>query len=272
MPTKRTDSDAAVQAAAERLLQAQSSRTPCAPVRDLIRPTDARAAYAVQETVAARRRREGAIVVGRKVGLTNRVVQHQLGVDQPDFGLLLDHMQRVEDDVIPLDTLLQPRIEAEVAFVLAEDLDGADLGMDVVRSAVADCLPALEIVDSRIANWDISFADTVADNGSSAMFVLGATRASLDTVEPREVDMTLRLGGEVVSTGNGSACLGDPLEALRWLALTLRDMGQPLRTGEVVLSGALGPMVPVVPGGQYVAEITGLGTVRATFASTEEPT
>ena len=149
--------------------------------------------------------------------------------------------------------LLQPRIEAEVAFVLSADLDEGRLDVDAVRAAVAHAVAALEIVDSRIAGWDISFGDTVADNASSGLFVLGATTHSLGDVEPVEVQMVMTENGEEVSTGNGAACLGDPLEALAWLARTARGYGNPLRAGQVVLSGALGPMVPVKPRGHVHA-------------------
>jgi 2-keto-4-pentenoate hydratase len=135
---------------------------------------------------------------------------------------------------------------------------------------VARVVPALEIVDSRIAGWDITFADTVADNGSSALYVLGAETKALGDIEPVDVEMTMTRGGEVVSTGNGAACLGDPLNALAWLARTARDFGQPLLAGQVVLSGALGPVVAVNPGDSFAAEFSGLGSVSVTFNETSE--
>ena len=164
----------------------------------------------------------------------------------------------------PFAGLLQPRIEAEVAFHLAADLDG-EITPATVRAAVGTLAPALEIVDSRIAGWDISIADTVADNASSGLFVVGADRHRLDEVEPVAVQMELSVAGEVVSKGSGAACLGDPLAALAWLATAKRDRGDPLRAGQVVLSGALGPMIPVVPGMRVSATLTGLGPVTADF-------
>lgn len=237
---------------------------PCAAVRDLI-GADPTAAYAVQRTTIERRVAAGARVVGRKVGLTSPVVQAQLGVDQPDFGVLLDDMRRGDGAEIEADGLLQPRIEAEVAFVLGADLAAGDLDDVQVRAAVAQMLPALEIVDSRIADWDITFADTVADNGSSGLFVLGRVATGLDAVEPAEVEMTLTCDGSVVSTGSGAACLGDPLRALAWLARTARNHGDPLRAGEIVLSGALGAMVPVAAGDTFEATVSGLGAVSVRF-------
>lgn len=260
----QTSVSTAVTAACARLSEAQASGTPCAPVRDLI-GADASAAYAVQHATIARRLAAGARVAGRKVGLTSPAVQAQLGVDQPDFGILLDDMGLADGGTVPVAGLLQPRIEAEVAFVLGADLADGDLSDEQVRAAVAEVLLALEIVDSRIAGWDITFADTVADNGSSALYVLGSTSRTLDDVEPVEVEMSMTRNGEVVSTGNGAACLGDPLRALAWLARTARELGDPLLAGQVVLSGALGPMVAVSAGDRYVAEVTGLGSVSISF-------
>ena len=257
----------AIRQAAERLDRAQQTLTPCAPVRDLIN-ADAATAYAVQRAGIARRVEAGATVVGRKVGLTSLAVQAQLGVEQPDFGVLLDDMGHPDGATIPIHGLLQPRVEAEVAFVLGADLAEGDLDDAQVRAAVARVLPALEIVDSRIAGWDITFADTVADNGSSALYVLGSQARTVDEVEPLEVEMTMSRNGEVVSSGTGAACLGDPLHALAWLARTSRDLGEPLRAGEVVLSGALGPMVDVAAGDTFEAQISGLGSVSVTFDTT----
>ncbi|MFC4040358.1 2-keto-4-pentenoate hydratase [Dactylosporangium siamense] len=252
--------------AAQRLLDATRTATPCAPVRDLIGAQDIAAAYAVQRELTLDRRRRGARVVGRKIGLTSAAVQRQLGVDQPDFGVLFDDMDVSALDPVPVGGLLQPRIEAEVAFVLRADLTG-DLSAAVVRAAVDVMVPALEIVDSRVAGWDISIADTIADNASSALFVLGDDRVGLDALEPVDIQMELSVDGAVVSKGTGSACLGDPLAALAWLAGAARDLGDPLLAGQVVLSGALGPMVPVLPGMRVAATFTGLGTVATRFGT-----
>jgi 2-keto-4-pentenoate hydratase len=254
-----------VETAARRLQQAIHAGVPCTPIRDLIGADDIAAAYSVQSVIVGDRISAGALVVGRKVGLTSPAVQAQLGVDQPDFGVLLDDMGHPDGAVVSMDGLLQPRIEAEVAFVLGADLDQDPLTDDQVRASVTAVLPALEIVDSRIAGWDITFADTVADNGSSALYVLGDRGRTLADVEPVEVEMSMTRNGEVVSTGNGRACLGDPLAALAWLARTACDVGDPLRAGQVVLSGALGPMVTVAPGDTFQAQISGLGTVSVTF-------
>lgn len=255
----------AISAAAARLAEAASTVTPCAPVRDLIGPQDLAAAYAVQSLNIQRRIEAGATVIGRKIGLTAPAVQAQLGVDQPDFGVLLDDMG-LTGSVVPIERLLQPKVEAEIAFRLGADLDG-DLTPETVRAAVAATYAALEIVDSRIAEWDISYADTVADNASSGVFVLGDR---LIDVAPGQVDMVMTVNGDVVSTGAGSACLGDPLNALLWLARTAQEYGDPLRAGQIVLSGALGPMSAVTAGDRVVATLSvegrEVGRVDVTFS------
>lgn len=261
-----------VSEAAQRLAEATRTGVPCAPVRDLIGSTDITAAYAVQDHGIQARIAEGAIVVGRKIGLTSKAVQQQIGVDQPDLGYLFEDMGYAESDVIPMSRLLQPKAEAEVAFVLKEDLAEGDLDAEQIRGAVDYITAAIEIVDSRIADWDITFGDTVADNGSSALYVLGSERHTLDEVEPVEVEMTMTRNGEQVSQGNGAACLDDPLNAVSWLAHKAREFGDPLRAGQVILSGALGPMVAVQPGDSVTATISGLGTVTAQFSSTHDDT
>jgi 2-keto-4-pentenoate hydratase len=258
--------EAAVDAAVARLQDAAAARMPCAPIRDLAGRNDFGFAYEVQRRMAAARCAAGARVVGHKIGLTAAAVQAQIGVDRPDFGLLFDDMD-VSGGPVDVTRLLQPKIEAEVAFVLAEDLIDPTVTVTGVRRAVAAALPALEIVDSRIAGWDIAFVDTVADNASSGLFVLGEARVPLTGFEPRTARMTMLRNGEVVSEGNGAASLGDPLNALVWLARTAIEMGNPLRAGHLVLSGALGPMVDVRPGDRFRTEITGLGEAEAVFSA-----
>lgn len=256
--------------AVARLTAAQNDRTPCAPVRDLLPEGDLSAAYAVQSSIIGARTTAGASLVGRKIGLTNPKVQAQLGVDQPDFGVLLDDMQVTADEPVDITRLLQPKIEAEVAFVLASDLDQPLVTEDDVTAATGYILAALEIVDSRIADWDITIVDTIADNGSSGLFVLGPERVDIGGLDLPGVQMTLRSGGDTVSSGSGADCLGNPLSAVAWLANTARDYGAPLRAGEVILSGALGPMTPVQPGSSFTADITGLGTVTASFTAAKD--
>ena len=255
----------AVAAAADRLLEAARTGVPCAPVRDLIGTDDVDAAYAVQERLTAARVARGARVVGRKIGLTSPAVQAQLGVDQPDFGVLFEDMRYGGGDVLPADAVLQPRAEAEIAFVLDDDLASGPLDAGQVRAATSYVVAAVEVCGSRVDGWDISFGDTVADNASSGAFVLGPQRVPLGDRDLRAVEMRMSIDGVEVSTGAGSACLGDPVEAVVWLARRARDLGSPLRRGQVVLSGALGPMRPIAPGSSVRADLTGLGSVTFTY-------
>ena len=258
----------AIAAAVDRLAEAQATRVPCAAVRDLIGTDDLPAAYAVQQGLVQARLAGGVSVVGRKIGATSKAVQDQLGVDQPDFGYLLSDMDVSDDAPISMRTLVQPRVEAEVAFRLGKDINPAsedEITLDLVRDAVEVVLPALEIVDSRIENWDIKFTDTVADNASSGLFVIGTDAKPLSEVSPVDVEMSLAINGEVRSSGNGAACLGDPLEALRWLAVQAYRFGDPLRAGHLILSGALGPFVPFAAGDDVVASISGFAPLSVKF-------
>ena len=263
--TTTASSGTAVAEAAARLRSAADAGRPCAPVRDLIAPTDLPAAYRVQQYFNESRLAGGARVVGRKIGLTSAAVQEQLGVDQPDFGVLFDDMAYASGDIVPMARLLQPRAEAEVAFVLAADLADGPLDLAQVRAAVDYAVAAIEICDSRIANWDIRFADTVADNASSGLYVLGDRHVSMDRFDPVAAAMSMRINGIEVSTGTGADCLGDPLAAVAWLARAAREFGEPLRAGQLILSGALGPMRPIGPGDEVAVQITGLGEVTARF-------
>lgn len=260
-----TVSDTAIADAADRLTAAAANGTPCAPVRDLIGATDLAAAYAVQQRFNDAKQAAGAVVVGRKIGLTSVAVQQQLGVDQPDLGVLFDNMAYDNGADIPMSRLIQPKVEGEVAFMLSADLVDGPLDTAQVRAAIEYSVAALEICDSRIENWDIRFGDTVADNASSGVYVLGTERRTLDELEPVDVTMSMDIDGTEVSTGNGAACLGDPIEAVVWLARTARELGQPLKAGQVILSGALGPMAAVSSGSTVSVTVSGLGTVTARF-------
>ncbi len=249
---------------ADRLSAAYASGA-VAPLRDGLDPTDADGAYAIQALNTGRWVAEGRRIVGRKVGLTAKAVQAQLGVDQPDFGVLFDDMAITDGGDLKASTVLQPKAEAEVAMVLSADLAGPDITREQVEAAVESVVAAIEIVDSRIADWKISFADTVADNGSSAFFVLGAERKPLAGLDLWTCGMALEVNGAVVSLGAGAACLGHPLNAATWLAQTLAARGTPLRKGDIILTGALGPMVALTPGDHVRASIGGLGTVSFTY-------
>ncbi|MBM4792683.1 2-keto-4-pentenoate hydratase [Streptomyces sioyaensis] len=261
------DSAGAVAEAAAVLAEAARTGVPCRPVRDLLPEADSEAAYAVQRLNVERGIAAGRRLAGRKIGLTSPAVQRQLGVDQPDFGALFADMAVPEGQPIAPGRLLQPKIEAEVALVLGADLPHRDPTVADLLRATAFALPALEVVDSRIADWDISIVDTVADNASCGLFVLGGTPVPLDRVELRDVRMTLTRNGETVSRGTGADCLGSPLTAALWLAATLAGLGEPLRAGDIVLTGALGPMAVAAEGDEFTAHIEGLGTVTTAFAA-----
>jgi 2-keto-4-pentenoate hydratase len=257
----------AVAAAADRLARAAQTRIGCAPVRDLI--TDVDAAYAVQQLSVSRQLALGRRVAGRKIGLTSVAVQRQLGVDRPDFGALYADDIHGDADPVDLGRFLLPRVEVEVAFVLGADLDLPHPSVLDVMRAVEFVLPAIEIVDSRIAGWNITLVDTVADNASGAATVLGAP-VIWPSTDPFALDLRtcgalIEHRGEVVSVGAGAACLGNPLNAVTWLARELGRRGEALRAGDLVLSGALGPVVPVSAPGVYEARLEGLGSVRAVF-------
>jgi 2-keto-4-pentenoate hydratase len=251
--------------ALERLAGARATGRPCAPVRTLLPDGDIGAAYAVQAAWVARRVAAGDRVVGRKIGLTSPAVQAQLGVGQPDFGTLLSTMACSPGEPVDTARLLQPKIEAEVAFMLDSDLDGPDIGPEEVLAATGAVAAALEIVDSRVEGRDISIVDTVADNASSGLFTVGPEDRPPGGLDLAACPMRLRRGEEEVSIGSGAACLGHPAIAVAWLASAVRSYGQPLRAGEIVLSGALGPMVPVRAGDRFTAEIGGVGRVTAWF-------
>jgi 2-keto-4-pentenoate hydratase len=255
-----------VETAAVRLREAAASRRPCAPVRDLIGAQDVALAYQVQEAGTRARLAAGARLVGRKIGLTAVAVQNQFGVHQPDYGMLFADMALADGESVPAGRLLQPRAEAEVAFVLGRDLDREGLTCADVIRAVDYAVCAIEIVDSRIAGWDIRIADTIADNASAGLHVLGGWPRRLGDIELTLCGMVARRNGEIASVGVGAACLGNPLNAAQWLAQAMVSAGRPLRAGDVVLSGALGPMAAVSPGDRFDIEIQGLGRASVSFS------
>lgn len=252
---------------AKRLREAYNGEA-VAPLRDGLEPTDVVGAYAVQEINTHYWESQGRRIVGRKAGLTAKAVQVQLGVDQPDFGVLFDDMRVTDGTTLASAKCIQPKAEAEIAFVLAADLPSPDTTPEQVAAAIASVHAAIEIVDSRIANWKITFADTVADNGSSAFFVLAEEGLPLADLDLESALMEMTFNGEVVSTGIGSAVLGNPLNAVAWLAQTLAQRGEPLKAGDIVLSGALGPMAALQSGSKVCAKIAGIGECSFTYGDT----
>jgi 2-keto-4-pentenoate hydratase len=252
------------EAAARRLVDAAAQHQPCAPVRELLPDATIDDAYRVAQRVVELSRPD-VRRIGRKIGLTSAAVQAQMGVDTPDFGVLLADMAYGDAEPIPAGVLLQPRVEAEVAFVLGRDLPERPVTTVDVLRATEYVVAAIEVVDSRIRDWDISIIDTVADNASSGLFVLGGAPRRLSDVDLRAVEMQLTSEGETVSAGNGAACLGHPVNAVVWLANAVASRGAPLQAGEVILSGSLGPLAVAEPGKEYEAVFAGLGSVRAQF-------
>ncbi len=251
---------------ARRLRDAYSGAV-VAPLRDGLEPTDVAGAYAVQTINTHYWEAQGRRIVGRKAGLTAKAVQQQLGVDQPDFGVLFDDMRVADGGRLDPARAIQPKAEAEIAFILGADLPDADTTAEQVAAAVASVHAAIEIVDSRIADWKISFADTVADNGSSAFFVLADDGLPLAGLDLEGAAMEMAVNGAVASTGVGAAALGNPLNAAAWLARTLAARGEPLKAGDILLAGALGPMVALSAGDHVEARIAGIGACSFTYGN-----
>ncbi len=259
--------DAAVRAAAEAIRGAYETGTPCPPVREGLPEGDLDAAYAVQNLNTDLWLGEGRRLVGRKIGLTAKAVQTQLGVDQPDYGMLFADMALADGTEIAAGRVLQPKVEAEVALVLERDLDHRDLTLVDLINATAYALPAIEVVGSRIAEWNITIIDTIADNASSGLFVLGTRPVALGDLDLRACGMVMERRGDQISIGAGAACLGNPLNAALWLAEVMVARQRPLKAGDIIMTGALGPMAAVAPGDVVEARISGLGSVRAVFAA-----
>jgi 2-keto-4-pentenoate hydratase len=255
-----------IRTAAQRIRNAAKSGRPCKPVRDLLRKGDLEGAYAIQQINTDHWIGQGRRPVGRKIGLTAKSVQKQLGVDQPDYGILYADMEVVDGDEIDPSRLMQPKVEGEIALVLDNDLVDEQLTLVDLMDSVAYALPAIEIVGSRIAKWDITILDTIADNASSGLYVLGTRPVGLHDLDLRLCGMVMENKGDQVSVGAGVACLGNPLNAALWLARKMVQVGMPLMAGDTIMTGALGPMAPVAPGDVVEVRISGLGSVHAVFA------
>ncbi len=247
-------------AAAEVLYNASKYKTACDPIRSIIGDSDVDKAYKVQWENVQKRMADGEVIVGKKIGLTSFAVQKQLGVDQPDYGVLYASTQVDNNGKLNYADLMQPKAEAEIAFVMSTDLVG-DITMDSLVEAIDYAVVSIEIVGSRVADWNIRITDTIADNASASHFVLGDTQVQLDDLDLVNCTMHMTRNGETCSEGTGKACMDNPLNAALWLAQVMAQQGQPLRKGEILLSGALGPMVAIEQGDQFTATIEGLGSV-----------
>lgn len=254
----------ALKGLADRLWSARIENTPCPPVTELLPGISLEQAYGISRLCFDRRLAGGERAVGRKIGLTSRAVQAQLGVHEPDFGFLTDRMQIADGAVVPAGSLIQARAEGEVVWALARDLEG-DVTAAQVIEATDYVVACIEIVDSRVQDWKIKIQDTVADNASSALFVLGRERHRPAEIDLRMAGMKLTRNGEVESTGVGVACLDHPANAVAWLARKMTELDTPLKAGDLILSGAFGPVVPFKPGDAIEVEISGLGKVSCSY-------
>src|ERR1700736_4717390 len=234
------------------LAQAERSRQPIAPLTAGHPEIDVVDAYEIQLINIRQRVAEGARVVGHKVGLSSKAMQQMMGVDEPDYAHLLDEMQAFEDTPVKAGSYLYPRVEVEVGFVLAEDLPGAECTEDDVLAATAAFAPSIELIDTRITDWKIKLCDTIADNASSAGFVLGAERVAPKKVDIKSIDAVLTRNGEVVANGRSDAVLGDPVTAVAWLARKVEGFGVQLRKGDIVLPGSCTRAIDVRPGDHFV--------------------
>ncbi|MFI0349474.1 2-keto-4-pentenoate hydratase [Actinomadura sp. 9N407] len=255
----------AVEKAAAGLLGAYASRVPVRPLTEEVPDLSLADAYAIQRAQVERWVADGAVIKGHKVGLTSAAMQRQLGVDQPDYGHLLDTMFHTDGAPIDIRRFVQPRIEPEIAFVLGRPLAGPGVTAADAVAAVDFVLPALEIIDSRIADWKITLPDTVADNASSGGVVLGTTPVRPDGLDLSLTGCLLHRNGDLVDTGAGGAVLGSPLNALVWLANVLGPMGVALEAGHVVLPGSITAAVPIATGDTFTATFAGIGNVTARF-------
>lgn len=259
------DLQANERSAAEAIFKARSELVPIAPIRETFGIEDVQAAYRIQDANTRRWLAAHRPLVGRKIGLTSKAVQAQLGVAEPDYGMLWGDLALQDGDCVPLSKFMQPKIEAEIAFVINNDISDPAVSLADLMRAIGYCVPAVEIVDSAIENWNIRLVDTIADNASSGGFALGTSPRSIMGADLRLCGMLMSRGGEVVSSGLGAACLGHPLKAALWLARKIASVGRPLRTGDIILSGALGPMVNVTSGERVTVEIHGFDPLELGF-------
>ena len=259
--------ETAIKQLGDELFEALQSSTSLAPLTERYPDITIEQAYQISLQFLQRREDAGQKLIGKKIGVTSKAVQDMLNVHQPDFGFLTDAMQVADGSAVSKaeHNLVQPRAEGEIAFILKADLNGPGITASDVLAATEYVVPCFEIVDSRIRDWKIAIEDTVADNASCGVFALGSARIDPRTVDLAKVELTMTKNGEPAGSGLGSAVQGHPCEAVAWLANTLGKLGIPFRKGEIILSGALAPLVPVTAGDRIEMNITGLGSASLTF-------
>lgn len=250
---------------ADSLFDARATRSPIPPITDTHPGLSVEDAYQIQELNTVRRLAAGEKIVGRKIGLTSPAVQAQLGVSEPDFGMIWDVEAVAPCEVVKMAELMQPKVEAEIAFVLSRAISDPSASLSDIAECVDYAVAAVEIVDSAIEAWKITLADTVADNASGAKFQLGHDRKKLSELDLHLGGMELVQNGRQVSVGVSAACLGHPLKAVHWLAQKMIDVGRPLEAGDIILSGALGPMATVQAGDSFTTHIQGFEPLQLFF-------
>lgn len=254
-----------VQELANRIFQAEKSMIPIDPLSEQIGDSDIELAYQIQQINNNLKIKNGSRLVGKKIGLTSKKVQNQFNINQPDFGSIFHDKELLTGDSISMNSFFNVRAEAEIAFILGQDLDIDKMTVVDIIESIDYVLPSIELVDSRIKDWRVKITDTIADNASSSHFILGHTPKTLDEVDIIQCTMNLKQNGKIASSGNGADCLGSPINALYWLAKKMIEMDTPLEEGDIILSGSLGPMISVQAGDSLIAEFQGLGSVSINF-------
>ncbi|WP_216827403.1 2-keto-4-pentenoate hydratase [Alkalihalobacterium elongatum] len=254
-----------IQDIASRLLEAEKTRVPIEPITEIFPDISVEEAYYIQQQQIEEKVKNGAVIIGKKIGLTSKVMQEMFNVNEPDYGHLLDDMVYVDGDTVSLDDLIQPKLEFEIAFVLKKDLIGPGITPTDVINATEYIAPAFEVIDSRIQDWNIRFEDTVADNGSSSRVVIGGKPTHLEEVDLQHIGMVVYQNGKYLDSAAGAAVMGNPVRSVAWLVNALANYGISLKAGEIILSGALSKAVPIEDGDTFTAEFAHLGTVSASF-------
>jgi 2-keto-4-pentenoate hydratase len=254
-----------IQEVAERLLNAEKIKQPIEPLTDTFPAITVDEAYQIQLQQIREKVANGATIVGKKIGLTSKVMQNMFQVNEPDYGHLLDDMLYLDGETVILDDLVQPKLEFEIAFILKKDLKGPGVTILDVIDATDYIAPAFEVIDSRIKDWKIRFEDTVADNGSSARAIIGGKPTKLEDVDLKHIGMVVYKNGEYFDSAAGAAVMGNPVRAVAWLANALGKYDISLNAGEIVLSGALSAAVPIQDGDSFTAEFAHIGKVSASF-------